>query len=62
MFFLVNRYYTLEQVVKELRSNPIVKDFNIEKDMRKVRELEERYKTKYGIRITGDPLILLGKK
>ena len=62
MFFLVKRYYTSEQVVKELRFNPIVKAFDMEKDMPKVRELEERYKTKDGIRITGDPLILLGKK
>ena len=62
MSFLIKRYYTFEQIVKELRFNPIVKDFNLERDMPKLRELESKYKTKEGIGITGDPLILFGRK
>ena len=62
MSFLVNKYYTFEQVVKEMTFNPIVEDFNLEKDYGKLKELERRFKTKKGIRITADPLILFGKK
>jgi len=60
--FLVRRYYTLNQITKEMMFNPIVKDFNEEKDRSKLKELERRFETEKGIRITGYPLILLGKK
>jgi len=62
MFFLVQKYYTLEQIIKELTFNPIVKDFNPEKDISKLKELEKKYRTQKGIKITADPLILFGRK
>ena len=61
MFFLVQKYYTLEQIIKELTFNPIVKDFNPEKDISKLKELEKKYRTQKGIKITADPLILFGE-
>jgi ubiquinone/menaquinone biosynthesis C-methylase UbiE len=62
MFFLVKRYYTLNQIIKELQFNPIVKNFDLERDMSKLEELERKHKTTKGIRITGDPIILFGRK
>ena len=60
--FLVRKYYTFNQMVKEMQFNPIIENFDLKKDMEKLRELEKRYKTDFGIRITADPLILFAKK
>ncbi len=62
MSFLVRRYYTMEQIIKEMLFNPVVKDFDPKKDELKLKELKKRCKTKQGIRITGDPIIILGRK
>lgn len=62
MSFLVKKYYTMDQIVMEMKFNPIVRDFDPKKDKHKLKELERKYKTKWGIRITGDPLILFARK
>ena len=62
MSFLVRRYYTLDQIIREMMFDPIVKDFNAKEDMLKLKELERKFKTEKGIRITGYPLILFGRK
>ena len=62
MAFLIKKYYTLDQIVKEMLFNPIVKDFDPERDKPKLKELERKYKTGKRIRITGDPLIIFGKR
>jgi len=62
MSFLVRRYYTMDQIIKEMSFNPIVKDFDPRKDEPVLRELEKRCKTEKGIRITGDPLIIFARK
>ncbi len=62
MSFLVKRYYTMDQIIKEMLFNPIVKDFDPKKDETRLKELERRCKTERGIRITGDPIIIFGRK
>ena len=62
MSFLVKKYYTMDQIIMEMKFNPIVRDFDPKKDKHKLKELERKYKTKWGIRITGDPLILFARK
>jgi ubiquinone/menaquinone biosynthesis C-methylase UbiE len=60
--YLVKKYYTLEQIIKEMRFDPVVKDFDQEIDMPKLKELGKKYVTGIGICLTTDPLILLGRK
>ena len=60
--FHVRRYYTLDQIIMEMRFNPIVRDFDPEKDRSKLEELKRRYGTEKGIRITGYPLIIFAQK
>jgi len=60
--FLVRRYYTLDQVIRHMKFDPIVKNFDQHRDMPKLIELKKKYATEKGIRITGDPLILMGRK
>ena len=60
--FLVKYYYTLDQIIKQMEFDPIVKDFNKEQDMPKLMELKQKYSTDKGICITSDPLILLARK
>ena len=62
MAFLVKKYYTFEQMVKEMLFNPIVRNFDLKRDIDKLKELERRFGTKDGIRITADPLIILARK
>lgn len=62
MTFLVKKYYTFEQIIKEMTFDPIIKDFDPQKDMPRLKKLKKKYATRNGICMTTDPLILLGKK
>jgi len=60
--FIVRHYYTLDQLIRQIEFDPIVKGFNKKKDLRLLKELEEKYCTSKGIQITKYPLIIMGKK
>lgn len=62
MCFLVRRYYKLNQLIKEIQFNPIIEDFDFERDLSKLEGLKRKHETTKGIRITGDPIILFGRK
>jgi len=60
--FLVKKYYTFDQLVRHIKFDPIVKDFDPHTDMPQLLELKRKHETEKGIRITSDPLILIGRK
>lgn len=60
--FIVRHYYTLDQLIRQMEFDPIVKGFNKEKDFHLLKELEKKYCSSKGIQITKYPLIIMGKK
>jgi len=60
--FIIRDYYTLDQLIKQMEFDPIVKGFKKEKDLSLLKELKRRYLTSKGIQITKYPIIILGKK
>lgn len=55
-------YKTMKDIIFLIANTPMIPDFNIEKEQSKLAEIEEKLKTKRGIKTNSERLLIVGTK
>jgi len=58
----VEYYKTIDDLIFLLKNTPIIPDFDLKKDEKNIKKIEERYKTKYGIKTNLSRFLIVCKK